>query len=87
MGMHASHRLKSVSAQDISSALDQAEERFWDSLNLIAQRGNVLDIRESAVALAIIKSFQTSMGRKDTEVHVMVSRLLGMAFLSLSCTF
>ncbi|EKM75331.1 hypothetical protein AGABI1DRAFT_80074 [Agaricus bisporus var. burnettii JB137-S8] len=76
IGMHAAHRLTSVSAKDINGALDQAEERFWDSLNLVAQRGNVLDIRESAVALAVIKSFQTSMGRKDSEVHVMVSRLL-----------
>lgn len=86
--MHAAHRLTSVSAKDINGALDQAEERFWDSLNLVAQRGNVLDIRESAVALAVIKSFQTSMGRKDSEVHVMVSRLLGMTFfLSLSHTY
>lgn len=80
MGMHAAHKLTSVSAQDINNALDQAEEQFWNSLTLIAQRGNVLDIRESAVALAVIKSLQTSMGRKDDDIHVMVSRLLGTFF-------
>lgn len=76
--MHTTKKNGSISAQDIISALDQAEEQFWNGLSLIGQRGNVLDVRESAVALAVIKSFQTSMGRKDDRVHVMVSRLLGM---------
>ncbi|KAF9445711.1 hypothetical protein P691DRAFT_734529 [Macrolepiota fuliginosa MF-IS2] len=76
MGMHAAQKPGSASAQDIISVLDQAEEQFWNSLALIAQRGNVLDVRESVVGLAVIKSFQTSMGRKDDRVQVMVSRLL-----------
>lgn len=78
MGMHATHKRTSVSTKDINSALDQAEEQFWKSLTLVAQRGNVLDVRESAIALAVIKSFQTSMGQKFDKVHVLVSRLLGM---------
>ncbi|KAF5357177.1 hypothetical protein D9756_006793 [Leucocoprinus leucothites] len=76
MGMHATQKLSSVSGQDIVTALNQAEEQFWKSLELIAQRGNVLDVRESVVALAVIKSFQTSMGHKDDKIHVLVSRLL-----------
>ncbi|KAJ3567488.1 hypothetical protein NP233_g6332 [Leucocoprinus birnbaumii] len=76
MGMHATQKHSSVSGQDIVTALIQAEDQFWNSLALIARRGNVLDVRESAVALAVIKSFQTSMGQKDDRVHVLVSRLL-----------
>lgn len=77
MGMYTNQSIGSGSAQYIINALDQAEEHFWSSLSQLAQRGNVLDIRESAVALAVIKSFQTSMGKKDDKIHVMVSRLLG----------
>lgn len=77
MGMHTKQKIGSGSAQDIINTLDQAEEHFWNSLSILAQRGNVLDIRESAVALAVIKSFQTSMGKRDDRIHVMVSRLLG----------
>lgn len=77
MGMHTNQRIGSGSAQDIVNTLDEAEEHFWSSLSVLAQRGNVLDIRESAIALAVIKSFQTSMGKKDEKIHVMMSRLLG----------
>ncbi|KXN84922.1 Separin [Leucoagaricus sp. SymC.cos] len=79
MGMHATQKHASISAQDINNTLDQAEEQFWNSLALIARRGNVLDVRESTVALAVIKSFQTSMGHKNEKIHVLVSRLLDAA--------
>lgn len=78
MGMQVTQKNLSVSAQDIINALGQAEERYRNSLPSIALRGNALDVRESVVALAVIKSFQTSMGQKDDKAHVLVSRFLGM---------
>jgi separase len=77
--MYAAHKLTSVSVQDILGALDQAEQQFSEGLSLIAQRGSVLDVRESVITLAVIKSFQTSMGRKDDKVQRLVARLLGMS--------
>jgi len=78
MGMQLTHKHPSVPAQDIINALRQAEEQYRNSLSSLALRGNALDVRESVVTLAVIKSFQTSMGQKDNRARVLISRLLGM---------
>lgn len=78
MGMQLTQKHPSVPAQDIINALRQAEEQYRNSLSSIALRGNALDVRESVVTLAVIKSFQTSMGQKDNRARVLISRLLGM---------
>jgi len=78
MGMQLTQKHPSVPAQDIINALRQAEEQYRNSLSSIALRGNALDVRESVVTLAVIKSFQTSMGQKDNRARILISRLLGM---------
>lgn len=78
MGMSGDKLLSlSPSTQDILTALDSAERLFWADLALIARRGNVSDVRDAAVSLALIRALQTSLGKAGKEGPVLTARLLG----------
>lgn len=64
--------------QEISATLMNAEKLFWSDLSLIARRGQVSQVREAAVSLALIRAFQTSLGKAGAEGPVLAARLLGM---------
>ena len=66
------------SVLEILGLLHNAEKLFWSDLALIARRGHVFQVREAALSLALIRTFQGSLGKSVVGSPVVVSRLLGM---------
>ncbi|TFK38240.1 cysteine peptidase C50 [Crucibulum laeve] len=61
---------------DILSALEQVEKLYWANLALTTHKGSVIDVREAAVSLAIVKAFQTSLGKPGDSEPVVAASLL-----------
>ncbi|KAI0298727.1 peptidase family C50-domain-containing protein [Multifurca ochricompacta] len=60
----------STSAQVIMRTLTDAEKLFHSDLTSIAHRGSVPRVREAASSLALIRSFQSSLGGNDSSLLV-----------------
>jgi separase len=69
--------------QDAMRYLEQTEKLFWKDLATSAQTGDVPHIRESLVSLALVKSYQTSLGNFDPRSSLMVANLIGKTFFLL----
>ena len=83
MGMSGDKSLLTTSAQVITRVLTEAEKLFHSDLISTAQRGSVSRVREAAGSLALIRSFQSSLGESDSSL--LVANLIGQSgFLSLS---
>ncbi|KAF9225675.1 hypothetical protein BS17DRAFT_749997 [Gyrodon lividus] len=77
MGMSGDKDLSLVPAtQDILSALGDAEKLFWADLALTLRRGTVPHVREASVSLAMIRAFQSSLGKASTDGPLLAARLL-----------
>ena len=70
--------LLSPSVLEILGLLQNAEKLFWSDLALIARRGHVFQIREAALSLALIRTFQGSLGKGEIDGPVVAARLLGV---------
>jgi separase len=78
MGMTSAKAMSPTpGSQEISVILNNAEQLFWSDLALIARRGQVPQVREAAISLALIRAFQTSLGKSGLEGPVLAARLLG----------
>ncbi len=77
MGMAKEKPTTSASSQEILAILDDAEKLFWSDLALVARRGNVFHFRDAAISLALIRAFQTSLGKIGTSGPTLAARLLG----------
>jgi len=78
MGMSTKNDLAlSPQTQDILGTLDTAQDLFWANLSLIARRGNVPDVRETVMSLALIRAFQTSLGKSGASGPALAAGLLG----------
>jgi separase len=78
MGMTGSKILAHTpSTQDILTILMNAEKLFWSDLALITRRGHVSQVREAAISLALIRAFQTSLGKAGLEGPILTVQLLG----------
>jgi len=62
---------------DILDALANAEKLLWSHLNLMAQKGSVVKVREAAISLALVGAFQTSLGNQRKGVPLVMASLLG----------
>ena len=62
---------------DVLVALDSAEKYFRDSIALTEKSGDVLHLRDAAVSLALVKAFQTSLGKIDDRNAIYATSLLG----------
>lgn len=62
---------------DILDALANTEKLLWSHLNLMAQKGSVVKIREAAILLALVGAFQTSLGNQRNKVPRVIASLLG----------
>lgn len=62
---------------DILDDLTNAEKLLWSQLNLMAQKGSVVKVREAAISLALVGAFQTSLGNQRNGVPLMMASLLG----------
>lgn len=62
---------------DILSTLDKAGRLYSANLLLVAQRGTVLDVRGTAMSLALVQAFQTSLGKSGNMSPRLVAGLLG----------
>ena len=76
-GMVSSKPPPASSGQEVLGILNHAEKLFWSDLALISRRGNVFDVRDAAVSLALIRAFQTSVGGSLGDSPILVARLLG----------
>ena len=72
------HPSPSPSVLEILGLLHNAEKLFWSDLSLIGKRGHVFQVREAALSLALIRTFQGSLGKGGVDGPVVASRLLGM---------
>ncbi|KAG6831576.1 hypothetical protein H0H87_004795 [Tephrocybe sp. NHM501043] len=61
---------------DILVTLEAAERLFWDNLTDIAKTGNISDVREGAVSLALVQAFQTSLGKSTGNTSSLTVSLL-----------
>lgn len=77
MGMVSDRTVSSSSGQEVLAVLNHAEKLFWSDLALISRRGNVFDVRDAAVSLALICAFQTSLGGSTSNSPTVAARLLG----------
>lgn len=68
---------QSPSVLEILGLLQNAEKLFWSDLALIARRGHVFQVREAALSLVLIRTFQGSLGKNGVASPVVASRLLG----------
>ena len=69
----------STSAQVILRTLTDAGKLFHAVLTSTARCGSVTQVREAASSLALIQSFQSSLGENDSSL--LVANLLGQFFL------
>ncbi|KZS96281.1 hypothetical protein SISNIDRAFT_438021 [Sistotremastrum niveocremeum HHB9708] len=63
-------------ARDVITRLGQAEKQFWAGLDAHGQSGPVWLVREAAVTLALISSFNSSLGRSSQELATITANLL-----------
>lgn len=70
MGMSGDKSLLATSAQVITRVLTEAEKLFHSDLVSSAQRGSVSRVREAACSLALIRSFQSSLGASNNSLLV-----------------
>lgn len=78
MGMSSKlEHISSPPVHDILATLDKAGRLYWANLLLIAQRGSVLDVRETVMSLALVQAFQTSLGKAGNTSPRLVASLLG----------
>lgn len=63
--------------RDILNTLSAAERSLRSDLSLIAHRGNVANVRDTAISLALISALQSSLGNGTTEISHLVARLIG----------
>lgn len=70
------------SNQIILGALDEAEKLSWEALSILSAKGEVAKVRRAAISLALIKAFQTALGKTDVggeaETARLAAGLLGM---------
>lgn len=77
MGMTGECFSTSPTTKEILNTLNTAEKLFWSDLALVARRGNVSHVREAAISLALIRAFQTSLGKAGKDGPTLAARLLG----------
>lgn len=70
--------------REILNTLSAAERSLRSDLTLIAHRGNVASVRDTAISLALIIALQSSLGNGSTEVSHLVAHLIGMCSISLA---
>jgi separase len=75
--------LTTTSAQLIMRTLTDAGKLFHSVLTSTARCGSVSRVREAASSLALIQSFQSSLGEDDTSL--LVANLLGQSYLLYLC--
>lgn len=73
------HLLTATSAQVITRTLTDAGKLFHSDLTSSAHCGSVPRFREAASSLALIQSFQSSLGANDSSL--LVANLLGQSYL------
>ncbi|KAJ3737449.1 cysteine peptidase C50 [Lentinula guzmanii] len=61
---------------DIAKDLEHTEKLFWSYLSALGQKGFVPYIREASMSIAIIKTFQASLGRFDPKTPLLTVGLL-----------
>lgn len=71
--------LNTTSAQVIMRTLTDAGKLFHSVLTSTACCGSVPRVREAASSLALIQSFQSSLGENDSSL--VVANLLGQSYL------
>ncbi|EKM60615.1 uncharacterized protein PHACADRAFT_203784 [Phanerochaete carnosa HHB-10118-sp] len=79
MGMTRDKARAVATGHDVLAILNNAERLFWSDLGLISRRGAVFDVRDAAISLALIRSFQTSLGGSSADSPVVAARLLDMS--------
>ncbi|TFK48944.1 hypothetical protein OE88DRAFT_1737166 [Heliocybe sulcata] len=57
----------SPAAQDVLSTLANSEKLFWSGLSIISRRGQVSHVRNAVLTLALVRAFQTSLGRAGSD--------------------
>lgn len=77
MGMTGGRFASSPTTQEILGTLNAAEKLFWSDLALVARRGNVSHVRDSVISLALIRAFQTSLGKSGKQGATLAAHLLG----------
>lgn len=77
MGMTGGQLASSPTTLEILGTLNTAEKLFWSDLAEVARRGHVPHVRDSAVSLALIRAFQTSLGKVGIDGSILVAQLLG----------
>jgi len=87
MGMTCDGSPIRSTSQDVLEALEHAEKLYAQGLSDFFETGSVIHMRESAVSLALIKAFETSLGRVGKQGPLTAARLLGerTALLGVEC--
>ena len=68
---------------DIAGALEHAERLHSSGLEMFREHGTVTHLRGAATSLALIKIFQSSLGRSTKKAPAIVGNLLGMCHFTL----
>lgn len=79
MGMTSKNGGSSRGGKEVVGILNNAEKLFWSDLALISRRGNVFDVRDAAISLALIRAFQASLGGLSDDSPILAARLLGQS--------
>jgi hypothetical protein len=68
-----------TATRDLLSALSTAEDFFWSCLELNVDLGEVPQVRDAAISLALIRAYQTALGAKTKNVSTVTAAVLGMS--------
>jgi separase len=78
MGMSSKTTIqRMLPINDVLNALDSAEKYFQDNIALTGKTGDIVQLRNGAVSLTLVKAFQTSLGRLEDRNAVYAASLLG----------
>ena len=63
----------------IAATLEDAESAFQSYISLRGNAGNVSDVREATVTIAMLRAYQASLGRNSVQYTRGAASLLGMS--------
>lgn len=67
-----------TATRDLLTTLNTAEKFFWTCVELCADRGEVMLVREATTSLALIRAYQTALGVRTKNGSNVTAAALGM---------
>lgn len=66
-----------MTALEILKELETAEQLLWETMRLSCHRGSVSHVRDATLRLALVRTFQASLGKAGADRPLLTVNLMG----------